>query len=133
MQAWRGGAGHLIEGTVDHIGQPRKFGRAERLGLRSHALEFICRHVSKHASGNFLRGGTHHDEIAHAFEQIFHEASRVLAGLDDPVDCHKRRCSVSRTECIDDITEYRARRVAEQGNRAVVAHEVALGAGDELV
>ena len=133
VQAGAGRAGHLGEGGVDHVGGAGELGGAELRGLHGHAVEFLLRHAAQHGGSGGGTRGAHDDEVAQAFEQVFDEAARVLAGLHDPVDGVERGGRVAVGDRVDGLVEQRRVRVAEQRHGAVVFDGVPVGSGHQLI
>ena len=74
-----------------------------------------------------------HDEVAEPLEQVFDEATWILARLHDAVDGAERARGVPGGDGVDDLVEQRGVRVAEQSNRALVVDRVVVGPGHQLV
>ncbi|OUD91671.1 hypothetical protein CMMCAS05_09080 [Clavibacter michiganensis subsp. michiganensis] len=113
VEARGGGAGHLGEGGVDHVRGARQLDGAEGHGLGAHALELVLRGAAQHGGGALDGGGADDDEVAQALEEVLHEAARILAGLDDPVDAREGAGRVVPGDRVDDLVEQRRVRVAE--------------------
>ena len=128
MQAGRGRSGHVVESRTHHIGRARETGGAEGVGLAAHALQLVFGDSAQHRRGARADGGDH-DEVAQALEKIVDEATRILAGLHDPVDRGEGGCGIARGERVDDLVEERGVRVSEQGDGARIADRDRLGPG----
>ena len=101
--------------------------------MRAHLLKLIARHIAQHTRGNVAAGGADNNEVTHPLKQVFDKAARVLTGLHDAVNSNERGRGIVQRNRIDDFTEHRAWRVAQQRDRSVIADGVALGAGNELI
>ncbi len=86
----------------------------------------------EHGRGALVRRSDH-DEVAEAFEQVLHEAPRVLPGLHHAVDRGERRCRVGHGERVDDVVEQRGVGVPEQRDGSLVGDRAVLAPRDELV
>jgi hypothetical protein len=125
-------AGHLGEGRIGDIRRPGQLRGAEACRLLRHEVELVGLHSAQNRRGAVARGADD-DEVAESFEQVFDEATRILAGLDDAVYRGERGRGIPGTERVDDLAEQGTVRVPEQCDSALVLHQRALGAGDELV
>ena len=86
MQPGRRGTGHLSERRIQDVCCARQFGRPELRGLHPHAIELVLRHSPQYGRRSLGRCRSDDDQVAHVLKEIFDEATRVLPGLDHPVD-----------------------------------------------
>lgn len=77
-----------------------------------------------------LGGSIDDDEVAHAFEQILDEATRVLSRFDDPLDGTVDTAAVAGGEGIDDVTEQGVRCVPQERDGSGVVDAVGTRTGD---
>ena len=132
VQPRRGRAGHLGQRAVDHVSRAGELGRAERDRLQAHSVQLVLRDAAQHRRRR-VAACRHDDEVTQAFEQVFDETPRILAGLDDTVNTDEGGPGIHRSECVDDLVEECRVRVAEQRDGPLVFDGTTLGASDELV
>ena len=120
----RGEVAPVMSSSVgDHeVGGAREPRRAEGVGLARHARELLGGDAAQHRR-SALTGRADDDEVAQALEQVVDEAARILAGLHDPVDRGEGGRGIARGEGVDDLVEQLGVRVAEERDRALVAHD----------
>jgi hypothetical protein len=132
VQPGGGGARHLGEGVVHDIGGTGELGGPEVRGLRAVALDLLGRDAAQHGRG-VVPGRADDDEVAEAFEEVLHEAPRVLTGLHHPVDGGEGTGGVALAERQHDLVEEGPVGVAEQGDGPFIADGRGLGPGHQLV
>ena len=131
-QTWRGGTPQLGEPVAHDLRRAGQLRWAKPCRLAGESFGHVFGHVEQTLVDR-IRYGRNHDQVAQPLQQVFGEASRVLAGLDDLVDGGKHRSTVAGGERVDRLVEQRVRGVAEQRDREIVRDSVGSGATEQLV
>ena len=104
MQPRRRGSGHLGQGRVGNVRSPRQLCGAKVVRLVLKPCDLVRRHAPQDGVRAF-RHGLDDDEVAEAFQQVFHEPPGIVARLDDPVYGPEDRCSVRCGHGLHDVVQ----------------------------
>ena len=132
VNSGRGCARHSGQGRVDDIGRARERRSAVQSSETVHAGDFV-RGDSAQNRRRSVAGRVDDHEVAQTFEDVFDEASRVVSGLDDSIDCPKGVSGIATPDRIDALVEKFAWCVTEQVVGSVPSDGVVVRARNDLV
>ena len=90
-------------------------------------------HAAQHSRSTRSARGRNDNEVAQAFQQIFDEPTRILPGLDNPVNGVERGSRITATKGVDGLVEQGCARVTQQRDGALIFDGLSIGTGHELV
>ena len=122
-----GGAAHLAETGVHHLGVAGQGRGAEPRRLVAHPFEHVVGRVD-HTARRGVGHGLQHDQVAEPLQQVGGEAARVVARVDQRLDGAEQRRGVAGGQRVDRGVDQRQVGGAEQRQRPRVVDAVAVGA-----
>ena len=123
---------HLRETGVQQIRGTGQLCGTVRPRLTLEPLQPILRHL-RQEGGRGLLGGRDDEQVPEPLQQVLDEPARIMTGFDDPVDDAEHPGAVAGGERVDDVTQERIVRVAQQCDRRAVVDPVRRRTCDQLV
>ena len=118
QQARGGGATHLTEPGVHHLGVSGQRRRAEPGRLIPHPLQHVVGCVD-HAARTGVWHRLHDDEVAEPLQQVGGESAGVVPGVDDGFDRTEQRRGVTGGQRVDRVVDECEVGGAQQRQRAL--------------
>ena len=117
---------------MHHLRVAGQRGRTNAGRLVAHALQHITGSID-HPAASRVRNRLQHNKIAEPLQQVDGEPARVVSGVDHRLDRAEQCGGIAGGEGVDGVVDQRDVRGAQQCQRSLVVHPVALGARQQLV
>src|SRR5699024_7346411 len=105
---------------------------AEVGGLGVHAFQLVGRYGSQHAA-SLVPGGAHHDEVPQPLQQVLHEATWGVPGVDHTIHHPKETGAVAGGDRLHGVVQQRGVGEAQESDGSLVVDRALVHAGDELI